>query len=102
MQIVQQAQQHVQQLEAGAAGGARAASRKRASKPSRPSASRMINANSRQDVEELKGWISMLMQSMTPPPGLELAAMATQDQQEEQEQIAQGLGQPPESAPGQY
>ena len=36
-----------------------------------------INATSRQDVEELKGWIAMLTQQMQPPPALAGAAMAT-------------------------
>jgi hypothetical protein len=33
-----------------------------------------INAGSRQDVEEIKGWVGMLMQQMQPPAALEQAA----------------------------
>jgi len=36
-----------------------------------------INAEGRQDVEEIKGWIQMLLQRMQPPPMLSAAALQT-------------------------
>ena len=98
LQIVQQAQQHIQQLEAELQDAKTGIEKARISAESSERVAQ-INANGRQDVEELKGWISMLMQSMQPPPALNAAAMQTQEQQ--QEPIAQGPGQPPEFAPGQ-
>ena len=99
LQIVQQAQQHIQQLESELRDAKTGIEKARISAESSERVAQ-INANSRQDVEELKGWIAMLMESMRPPPALNAAAMTTQEQQP-QEPIAQGPGQPPEYAPGQ-
>ena len=99
LQIVQQAQQHIQQLESELADAKSGIEKARISAASAENVAR-INADSRQDVEELKGWIQMLVQNMQPPPSLNAAAMTPQDQQ--QETPAQGPGQPPDYAPGQY
>ena len=99
LQIVQQAQQHIQQLESELADAKSGIEKARISAASVENVAR-INADSRQDVEELKGWIQMLVQNMQPPPSLNAAAMTPQDQQ--QETPAQGPGQPPDYAPGQY
>ena len=99
LQIVQQAQQHIQQLESELADAKSGIEKARISAASVENVAR-INADSRQDVEELKGWIQMLVQNMQPPTSLNAAAMTPQDQQ--QETPAQGPGQPPDYAPGQY
>lgn len=99
LQIVQQAQQHIQQLESELADAKSGIEKARISAASAENVAR-INADSRQDVEELKGWIQMLVQNMQPPTSLNAAAMTPQDQQ--QETPAQGPGQPPDYAPGQY
>ena len=65
LQIVQQAQQHIQQLQSELAD-AKSGIEKRISAASVENVAR-INADSRRDVEELKGWIQMLVQNMQPP-----------------------------------
>ena len=66
LQIVQQAQQHIQQLESELADAKSGIEKARISAASAENVAR-INADSRQDVEELKGWIQMLVQNMQPP-----------------------------------
>jgi hypothetical protein len=100
LQIVQQAQQHIQQLESELRDAKTGIEKARISAESSERVAQ-INANSKQDVEELKGWIAMLMESMRPPPSLNAAAMKTQEQQPQEPTTAQGPGQPPEYAPGQ-
>ncbi len=76
MQIMQQAQSHIQELEAALQEASQGIEKERIKAASAENVAR-INATSRQDVEELKGWIAMLTQQMQPPPALAGAAMAT-------------------------
>ena len=92
--------QHIQQLESELRDAKTGIEKARISAESSERVAQ-INANSKQDVEELKGWIAMLMESMRPPPSLNAAAMKTQEQQNQEPTTAQGPGQPPEYAPGQ-
>ena len=79
MQIMQQAQSHIQELEAALQEASQGIEKERIKAASAENVAR-INATSRQDVEELKGWIAMLTQQMQPPPALAGAAMATGQQ----------------------
>ena len=79
MQIMQKAQGHIQQLEAALQDAEQGIEKERIKAASAENVAR-INATSRQDVEELKGWIAMLTQQMQPPPALAGAAMATGQQ----------------------
>jgi hypothetical protein len=90
LQIVQQAQQHIQQLESELRDAKTGIEKARISAESSERVAQ-INANSRQDVEELKGWIAMLMESMRPPPALNAAAMKTQEQQNQEPTTRRGL-----------
>lgn len=56
-----------------------------------------INADSRQDVEEIKGWIAMLLQRMQPPP--QLASEVAQDADDEGPQAGPSDFQDTESRP---
>ena len=76
MQIMQQAQSHIQELEAALQEASQGIEKERIKAASAENVAR-INATSRQDVEELTGWIAMLTQQMQPPPALAGAAMAT-------------------------
>ena len=80
MQIMQKAQGHIQQLEAALQDAEQGIEKERIKAASAENVAR-INATSRQDVEELKGWIAMLTQQMQPPPALAGAAMATGQQE---------------------
>jgi len=79
MQIMQQAQSHIQELEAALQEASQGIEKERIKAASAENVAR-INATSRQDVEELKGWIAMLTQQMQPPPALAGAAMDTGQQ----------------------
>lgn len=65
-QALEQAQQQLQEAESGL-------TKAKIDADSRVAVAQ-INAQSRQDVEELKGMVQMLLQSMTPPPQLTAAA----------------------------
>ena len=66
---MQQAQSHIQSLRR-LCKRRRRESKERIKAASAENVAR-INATSRQDVEELKGWIAMLTQQMQPPPALQ-------------------------------
>lgn len=68
MQIMQQAQGHIQQLEAALQEASQGVEKERIKAASAENVAR-INATSRQDVEELKGLIAMLTQQMPPASG---------------------------------
>lgn len=63
-----------------------------------------INADSRQDVEEIKGWISMLMQRMMPPPVLTQAALDDQSDENAGQQVTRPNGPQPmdQAQPGTF
>ena len=111
IQIVQQAQQHINDLEAQLHDAKSGIEKARIAAASSERVAQ-INADSRQDVEELKGWIAMLVQSLQPPPALTSAAFSTTQDEPNSEsgdsigspeapQFAQGPGQTPGNAPGQ-
>ena len=72
-QFMQQAQQHIQQLEQALQESQSGIDKERIRAASAENVAR-INAVSRQDVEEMKGWIAMLVEHMQPPPALTTAA----------------------------
>lgn len=97
VQLVQQAQEHINQLEAALKDAQTGIEKERIKAESAQAVAR-INADSRQDVEELKGWIAMLVQNLQPPPVLDAAAFTDQ---KETETFAQEQRPAPELAPGQ-
>lgn len=72
-QHLQQMQGYIQQLEGALQEAQSGIDKERIKAESAENVAR-INAASRQDVEEIKGWIAMLLQHMHPPPGLTAAA----------------------------
>lgn len=54
-----------------------------------------INADSRQDVEEIKGWITMLVQRMQPPPVLTQAALDDDSGENAEQQVTRPNGPQP-------
>jgi len=54
-----------------------------------------INADSRQDVEEIKGWITMLLQRMQPPPVLTQAALGDEVSDNDEQPITRPNGPQP-------
>lgn len=63
-----------------------------------------INADSRQDVEEIKGWIAMLMQRMQPPPVLTQAALDDDSGENAEQQVTRPNGPQPmdQAQPGTF
>jgi hypothetical protein len=58
-----------------------------------------INADSKQDVEEIKGWIAMLLQRMQPPPVLTQAALGDESGENAEQQVTRPMeSQPMEQA----
>lgn len=76
-QFIQQAQAHIQQLEHALQESQSGIDKERVKAQSAENVAR-INAESRQDVEEIKGWIAMLVQHMQPPPMLDAAVASDQ------------------------
>lgn len=54
-----------------------------------------INAESKQDVEEIKGWIAMLLQHMQPPPVLTEAALDGESGENAEQQVTRPDGTQP-------
>lgn len=81
-QFIQQAQAHIQQLEQALQESQSGIDKERVKAQSAENVAR-INAESRQDVEEIKGWIAMLVQHMQPPPMLDAAVASDQGPQDE-------------------
>lgn len=73
-QFVQQAQAQIQQLQQALQEAQSGIDKERIKAQSAENVAR-INAESRSDVEEIKGWIAMLIQHMQPPPILNAAIL---------------------------
>lgn len=91
-QFVAQAQAHIQQLEQALQEAKSGIDKERIKAQSAENVAR-INSESRQDVEEIKGWIAMMIQHMQPPPQLGEAVY-----EDEAQNTAQPAGQPTEPA----
>ena len=78
---MQQMQQYIQHLEGALADAKSGIEKAKIEADSREQVAR-INAAGKGDVEEIKGWIAMLMQHMQPPPGFTTMALTGQEQNE--------------------
>lgn len=92
-QQLQQMQGYIQQLEGALMEAKSGVDRERIKAESAERVA-LINADARKDVEEIKGWISMLVQQMQPPPVLSAMAINERDSApvpgQEQEPVPNG------------